>query len=129
MYLSTLLLVLFLQPPPGKPPIRVDPTRPPATDPGYREPKKGEHVVIGLLQRVECPAGRPVRFTLRTGDAVERFEAERLGAVEYIAYTDSFKGSMTCGGRGKGDRVRLTWKDRKGARQAIAIEFLPEKYP
>lgn len=92
-----------------------------------RQPKEGESVIEGLLQRVECPPGRPVRFTLRVGDKVERFEARRLGDVEYIAHTPDFKGPMTCGGRGKGDRVRLTWKQDGKVRRPVAIEFLPAK--
>ena len=92
-----------------------------------RQPKEGESVVEGLLQRVECPRGGPVRFTMRVGDKVERFEARRLGDVEYIAHTPDFEGRMTCGGRGKGDRVRLTWKKDGKARRPVAIEFLPAK--
>jgi hypothetical protein len=87
--------------------------------------QKGESAIEGLLQRVECPRGRPVRFTMRVGDQVERFEAARLADVEYIAHTPDFKGPMTCGGRGDGDRVRLTWKKDGEVRRVVAVEFLP----
>jgi len=76
---------------------------------------------------VECPPRQPVRFTLRVKDAVERFEARQLGDVEYIAHTPDFKGPMSCGGRGKGDLVRLTWKKAGNTRRVVAIEFLPRK--
>ena len=129
MSLVSVLLVLLLQSsaPPAQDPPRVDPTKPSAASPIYREPRQGESVIEGLLQRVECPRGRPVRFTLRVKKAVERFEAPRLGDVEYIAHTPDFTGPMSCGGRGKGDRVRLTWKKVGGTRRAVAIEFLPAR--
>ena len=113
-------------------PALQDPPRVPSTPqstaaPAMRELKKGESAIEGLLQRVECPRGRPVRFTLRVGDKVERFEAARLADVEYIAHTSDFQGPMTCGGRGKGDRVRLTWKKDDDTRLVVAVEFLPAK--
>src|SRR5690606_18321966 len=109
-----------------------DPPRVPSTPqstaaPAMRELKKGESAIEGLLQRVECPRGRPVRFTMRVGDKVERFEAARLADVEYIAHTPDFQGPMTCGGRGDGDRVRMTWRKDGEVRRAVAVEFLPAK--
>ena len=104
---------------------RVGPSK--GSAPEYREVKEGESRVEGLLQRVECPAGRPVTFVVRVKDQPEKFEAPRLADVEYIAHTPDFKGPMTCGGRGKGDRVYLTWKAAGKARRAVAIEFLPRE--
>ena len=131
MRIVSVFLVLLLQSfsPPAQQPPRVDPAKPTSVNPVYREPRKGESVVEGLLQRVECPRGRPVRFTLRVKKAVERFEAPQLGDVEYIAHTPDFKGPMSCGGRGKGDRVRLTWKKVADTRRVVAIEFLPNDSP
>ena len=108
-------------------PTRIDPTRSPTVEPVYRVLGNGETAIEGLLQRVECPPRQPVRFTLRVKDAVERFEARQLGDVEYIAHTPDFKGPMSCGGRGKGDLVRLTWKKAGNTRRVVAIEFLPRK--
>jgi hypothetical protein len=112
------------------PAVRQDPPRVPSTPqstaaPALRELQKGESAIEGLLQRVECPRGRPVRFTMSVDDKVERFEAARLADVEYIAHTPDFKGPMTCGGRGDGDRVRLTWKKDGEVRRVVAVEFLP----
>ena len=125
----TFLILLFamsLQAPPAvQEPRRVDPTKPPSVSSLYRQPRENETVIEGLLQRVECPQRRPVLFTLRVKDKVERFEARRLGDVEFIAHTETFKGPMTCGGRGKGDKVRLTWKKVGDTRRVVAIEFLP----
>ena len=124
MMTNLLLLALALQPP-AKEPQRV----PPGQDakPAYRDVKEGEQQMEGLLQRVECPAGRPVTFVMRVKDQPEKFEAARLADVEYIAHTPDFKGPMSCGGRGAGDRVRLTWKKAGAARRVVAVEFLPSK--
>lgn len=126
MSFVSVLLVLALQAAPvAQEPRRIDQTQPSTTKPALRQPRTGEAVVEGLLQRVECPRGRPVRFTMRVGEKVERFEALQLTDVEYIAHTPDFTGPMTCGGRGKGDRVRLTWKKAGDSRRVVAVEFLP----
>jgi hypothetical protein len=97
------------------------------TKPVYREPQKGEERVEGLLQRVECPTGKPVSFVVKVKDRAEKYEAARLGDVEYIAHTPDFKGPMSCGCRGAGDPVILTWKKSGAARRVVAIEFTPGK--
>ena len=124
---SLLSLALFQSPPSTQEPRRVTPDQRPGTAPVYREVKEGESRVEGLLQRVECPTGRPVTFVVRVKDRPEKYEAARLGDVEYIAHTPDFKGPMTCGGRGDGDRVLLTWKKVGNARRVVAVEFLPRK--
>lgn len=128
----TLLMLAFalylpsvLQSAPAQEPTRVDPTQPAVEKSVYRPLKQGEQAIEGLLQRVECPRGRPVVFTMRAGKNVERFESPQLADVDYIAHTPTFKGPMTCGGRGKGDLVRLTWKETGKTRRVVAIEFLP----
>jgi hypothetical protein len=128
MILVSLVLGLTLHVPPAiQDPPRVPSTPQSTAAPAMRELKKGESALEGLLQRVECPRGRPVRFTMRVGDEVERFQAARLADVEYIAHTPAFQGPMTCGGRGDGDRVRLTWRKDGDARRVVAVEFLPAK--
>jgi len=119
------LTALLLQAASGQEPRRVTPDQAPKLM--YRELEAGEEAIEGLLQRVECPAGRPVTFVMRVKDRPEKFEAPRLGDVEYIAHTADFKGPMSCGGRGAGDPVRLTWKKAGGARRVVAVEFLPRK--
>ena len=125
--LFALLLASPLQSAPPQEPTRVDPTQPATEKPVYRKLQKGEEAVEGLLQRVECPYGRPVIFTMRAGKNVERFESPQLADVDYIAHTPTFRGPMTCGGRGKGDLVRLTWRKAANTRRVVAIEFLPAK--
>ena len=128
MIIASLLLVgLAIQnPPAGEQPRRVTPGAL-ETKPVYREAKEGEQKVDGLLQRVECPTGRPVTFVLKVNGKPEKFEAQRLGDVEYIAHTPDFKGPMACGGRGAGDPVLLTWKKAGAARRVVAVEFLPRE--
>ena len=79
-------------------PRRVAPDAPSAVQPVYREIKAGEERVEGLLQRVECPPGRPVTFVVKLKDRVVKYQAPRLDAVEYIAHTPDFRGPMSCGG-------------------------------
>jgi hypothetical protein len=108
-------------------PRRVTPGEAPVVQPIYRETKPGEERVEGLLQRVECPPGRPVTFVMKLKDRVAKYQAPRLDAVDYIAHTPDFKGPMTCGGRRQGDPVFLTWKKAGAAPQVVAVEFLPRK--
>lgn len=121
-----LVIILFLQAQAApQEPRRVVPGGPPSVKPVYRELKPDEERVDGLLQRVECPAGRPVSFVVKLSDRVAKYQAPRLDAVEYIAHTPDFKGPMSCGGRGKGDPVLLTWKTVGKEARAVAVEFLP----
>jgi hypothetical protein len=119
----TLLLLLAL----SQPPPRVVPGESPTVKPVYRQLKPGEERVEGLLQRVECPPGRPVTFIVKLKDRVGKYQSPRLDAVEYIAYTKDFKGPMSCGGRMGGDPVFLTWKTVGTAPRVVAVEFLPAK--
>lgn len=124
-----ILVFALLAQPPATPqePRRVTPEASPVEKPVYRELKQDEQRVEGLLQRVECPTGRPVTFVVKLKDRVAKYQASRLDAVEYIAYTPDFKGPMSCGGRAPGDPVYLTWKMVGNAPRVVAIEFLPRE--
>jgi hypothetical protein len=121
--LISLLMTLAVLPALAQEPLRINP----GAKPGYRATKPDETRVEGLLQRVECPRGRPVTFTLRVNDKPDRYEAARLADVEFVSHTPDFKGPFGCGGRGAGDRVFLTWKATGQTRTAVAVEFLPRK--
>jgi hypothetical protein len=112
---------------PSQEPRRVVPQAAPVEEPVYRELKPEEERVEGLLQRVECPSGRPVTFVVKLKDRVAKYLAPRLDAVEYIAYTADFQGPMSCGGRGKGDPVLLTWKTVGTSQRVVALEFVARK--
>lgn len=123
--LISLFVALTVLPAFAQAPVRINPGSGNAKS-TYRETQPDETRVEGLLQRVECPRGRPVTFTMRVNDKAERFVAARLADVEFVAHTPTFKGPFTCGGRGAGDRVFLTWKAIANARTVVAVEFLPE---
>lgn len=127
MAIIALLLAVSLQQAAPADPLRVVPGAAPVIKTVYREVKPGEERVEGLLQRVECPPGRPVTFVVKLKDRVAKYQAPRLDAVEYIAHTPSFKGPMSCGGRMPGDPVYLTFKVAGSLPRAIAVEFLPKK--
>lgn len=110
-----------------QPPRRVVPGESSEVKPVYREVKPDEVRVEGLLQRVECPPGRPVTFIVKLKDRVAKYQAPRLDAVDYIAHTPDFKGPMTCGGRMPGDPVFVTSKAAGAATRVVAVEFLPRK--
>lgn len=122
--LISLLMTLAVLPALAQEPIRINPGETGKAKPVYRETKTGETRVEGLLQRVECPPGRPVTFRLRVKDKPERYEATRLADVEFVAHTPEFKGPFGCGGRAAGDRVFLTWKASGKTRTVVAVEFL-----
>lgn len=127
MYIASLVLAaLLLQsaPPQSEQPRRISPDSLPAKT-EYRQLQKGEQQVEGLLQRVVCPGSGPVAFMVKIKDRAEKFEAARLQDVEFIAHTPDFRGPMSCGGRGAGDRVLVTWKKSGTARRVVAVEFLP----
>ena len=90
-------------------PPRVVPGEAPAVKPIYRELKPGEERVQGLLQRVECPPGRPIIFTVKLKERVARYSAPRLDAVDYIAHTPDFRGPM-----GPALEVRSKKRSRSG---------------
>ena len=66
------------------------------------------HLAIALVVSLQAP-----------------YQAPRLDDVEFIAHTPDFKGPMSCGGRGAGDPVLLTWKNVDKTQRAVAIEFVP----
>jgi hypothetical protein len=109
------------------PPPRVVPEKESSTIPIYRQLKPGEQRVEAMLRRIDCPGGRPVVFTLQKDGKPIRFTAPSLTSVDFAAYTPTFRGPVTCGGRTPPDRVYLTWKKADGADRVIAVEFLPVK--
>ena len=124
---AILLVALFVPSSVPQDPIRVVPGATEAVKPVYRKPKAGEQRVEALLQRIECPTGRPVTFILKGKDRVLKYQAPRLTAVEYIAYTPDFNGRVSCGGRTPAEPVILTWKAMGATETVVAVEFLPRK--
>jgi hypothetical protein len=96
--------------------------------PVFRELQAGEQRVEGFLERIECPAGRPV-FHLKTPAGAMTFTATQLPAVDLISYRADVTGTVSCGPFKEPLAVYLTWRpasDGSGARVAVAIEILPK---
>jgi hypothetical protein len=93
----------------------------------YREVKPGEERVDALLQRIECPPGKPVTFVLKLDDGVAKYQAPRLDSVEYISHSSKVGSRVGCGGLTPAPRVYLTWKTVSNAPRVVAVEFLPDK--
>ena len=70
----------------------------------YRELKQGEECVEGILQRVECPTGRPVTFVVKLKDRVANTRRPASTSVS-LRFSADFKGPMSCGGRAPADPV------------------------
>ena len=126
---ALMVLVILITPiqTTSREPLRVVHGPAPIVKPIYREVKPGEVRIEGLLQRVECPPGRPVTFVVKLKDRIAKYQASRLAAVEYIAHTPDFRGPMACGGRMPGEPVFVTWKINGTAPVVVAVEFLPRK--
>lgn len=94
-----------------------------------RRPKKGESVVRGTLQRLECLRGL-VRYYVRTSNQTIVARAVRTEDVEMKVYGQQPFRPLGCTARTPPDAVVLTWSPDSGATGrtrgvAIAIEFLP----
>jgi hypothetical protein len=127
MIQSAIVAALLLVPSVPQNPIRVVPGPAEIVKPVYRKLKPGEQSVRALLQRIECPTGRPVTFILKGDGRVLKYQASQLTAVEYIAYTPDFSGRVSCGGRTPAEPVILTWKTVGASDTVVAVEFLPRK--
>jgi hypothetical protein len=127
MIQSAIVAALLLVPSVPQNPIRVVPGAAAIVKPVYRKLKPGEQSVRALLQRIECPTGRPVTFILKGDGRVLKYQASQLTAVEYIAYTPDFSGRVSCGGRTPAEPVILTWKTVGASDTVVAVEFLPRK--
>jgi hypothetical protein len=108
----------------------------PAPDPArrrmvssYRRIAPGEERVEGELQQIECGA-KSVAFVVKVAEGTARFDAPALDQIEFITYSDDFRGAINCGPLlGGPKRVYVTQAisaDRKTSR-VVAVEFLPKE--
>ena len=121
------LALLTLQSQPSEEPPRVPSGGSSETKTIYREIKPGEERVDALLQRIECPPGKPVTFVLKLKDRVAKYQAPRLDAVDYISHNSRVGSRVGCGGLTPAPHVYLTWKTVSNAPRVVAVEFLPDK--
>jgi hypothetical protein len=122
-----ILALLTIQATPPQAPPRIVPGDTSEVKTIYRELKPGEERVDALLQRIECPPGRPVTFVVKMKDRVAKYQAPRLDAVEYISHNAKVGSRVGCGGLTPAPRVYLTWKTVGTAPRVVAVEFLAEQ--
>jgi hypothetical protein len=105
--------------------------REPVTRPVFRETKPGETRMDGVLQSIECVAGKGITFHLRAGDRAELFTVPTFDEVDFITYRSDLTGNIECGPLKTPMPVYLTWRagSAPGTRVPVAIEFLPVKVP
>jgi len=94
--------------------------------PAYRPLQAGEQRLDGMLERIDCPAGKPAVFHVRT--ATESIELEAaMGEVQFVTFRDDLTGGVSCGPR-TAMRVYATWREGTSSRHekvVVAVEFLP----
>jgi hypothetical protein len=96
--------------------------------PDFRKVEVGEERSEGVLERIDCPAGRPAVFHVRTSAGVAQFEGQ-MANVAFIAYRNDLTGGISCGPR-EPMRVYMTWREGAPPRHekiAVAVEFLPKE--
>jgi hypothetical protein len=106
-------------PPPDNPGTRFKPD--------YRALQTGEQRLEGLLERIDCEAGKPAVFRVRTSLDVVELEG-RIADVQFITFRDDLTGAVSCGPRVP-MRVYVTWHDGASPRHekvVVAVEFLPK---
>ena len=95
--------------------------------PAYRVLQTGEQRVEGTLERIDCPAGKPAVFRLRTPADVVELEGQ-MADVQFVTFRDDLTGGVSCGPRVP-MRVYATWREGSSARHekvVVAVEFLPK---
>src|SRR5688572_2134114 len=103
--------------------------REPVTRPVFRETKPGETRLEGLLQAIECVAGKGITFHVTTAGSAELFRVPSFDGIEFITYRTELAGNIGCGPLKPLAPVYLTWRPGATAesRVVVAIEFLPLK--
>jgi len=95
--------------------------------PAYRRLQAGEQRLEGVLERIDCQAGKPAVFRVRTATELVDFEGQMAG-VEFLAYRNDLSGGIGCGPRDP-MRVYVSWREgtsERHERVVVAVEFLPQ---
>lgn len=81
-------------------------------------------------QEIAC-AKDGIVFVVKATDRLMRVGAPRFDQVEFIAYRDDLRGSVSCGARTPPDAVYVTWRENgppKTEGLVVAIEFLARDF-
>jgi hypothetical protein len=95
--------------------------------PAYRALKPDEQRLEGTLEAIDCPAGKPAVFRVRTSLDVVELEG-RMAEVEFVTFRDDLTGGVSCGPRAP-MRVYVSWREGTSPRRekvVVAVEFLPK---
>jgi hypothetical protein len=94
--------------------------------PLFRKAAAGEQRLEGMLERIQCSPKR-IEFLVRAGDRLARFQAAKMGQVEFITYRTDLQGSIACGARTPPDPVYVTFRPGELDGTVVAIEFVPRR--
>ncbi len=97
--------------------------------PVYRQVQANEQRIEGVLERIDCPAGRPALFRVREPGRLVEFEAQ-IPAVDFISYRDDLTGAISCGPLQDPPYVYVTWREGLSPRHervVVSVEFLPTR--
>ena len=101
--------------------------------PDYRKLAPGEERIHGLLQRIDCEAGRVV-VQLATADGPFRLTAKGIVDIQAISYLQDFDPLLSCGVRRAPEPVFATWRPAGAGSpgsvrgSVVALEFLGDEY-
>jgi hypothetical protein len=97
--------------------------------PIFRTVQAGEQRIEGVLERIDCPGGAPVRFMVREASGLTPIQVARMADVDFISYRDDLTGGVSCGPFKEPMRVYVTVREGPmPAREktVVAVEFLPK---
>ena len=100
----------------------------PATRPLFRDLKPGEQRLEGILENIECVAGKGITFRIKEGTQSVAVTSPDFTSVDFITYRSDLKGSIQCGPVNPALPVYVTYRAgaTAGSMVAVAIEFPPK---
>jgi hypothetical protein len=97
--------------------------------PAFRTMQAGEQRIEGVLERIDCPGGAPVRFMVREASGLTALAVARMADVDFISYRDDLTGGVSCGPFKEPMRVYVTMGEGPPPghqKTVVAVEFLPK---
>jgi FimV-like protein len=96
-----------------------------------RLPRPGEEQARGLLVNIDC-SGDDIVLTIRVGERLLKLQSAGLEEIEFVTYSPSISGDVTCGTRKPENPVIVTYRPSKNARsridgQVLAVAFITKE--
>lgn len=103
----------------------------PAGVSGLQPPGPGEEQVRGLLVGIDC-SGRDIILLVRVGTRLLKLQSPGLEDIEFVTYSASVSGDITCGTRKPENPVIVNYRPSKNARarfdgQALVVSFVTQE--